>query len=179
MSLFTSIFSSNPPQATPALRFNGRINIMQPPNPLQMHERITLRNKATEYREALHGTWEDNELSTLYFSAKNIHSLQLGICQGVREKSNGKIISPPPNIDVLKIIMRSIYLQFAAHYQADIPGQVQQLNQRVFDFAVPTLYSEAIGYLRYREDQSTLVVPLAPPQPVDRVYKQLELQPFF
>jgi hypothetical protein len=83
---------------------------------------------------------------------------------------------PNQNIDNLKIIMRSIFLQFAEHQPDDITGQVETLNKIVLDYCVPQVYNEAVGYEKYTQDQSTLVVPLELPQYHDRQYKQLELK---
>jgi len=74
----------------------------------------------------------------------------------------------------LLIIMRSTYLQHAKHLPNDITGQVAELNSIVLDYAVPSVYNEAVGYMKYTQDQSTLVVPIERPQIVDRQYKQLE-----
>jgi len=161
---------------------NGRVNILEEPDPgvrFQMQERIAIKNKATEYRDSLVGTWETNPLSNVYFSAGNIQILQNGIRAGVYQMSNNQFVIPPQNVDTLKIIMRSIYLQFAQHAPTDITGQVERLNQMVWDYAVPTVYKEAVGYTKYCQDQSTLVVPLEIPKHHDRDYKQLELKPWF
>jgi hypothetical protein len=159
-------------------RYNGRVNIVDPdPDVMfQMQERIAAKNKTTEYRGALEGTWESNLLSQVYFSAGNIQIVQNGLRAGVYKKSNNKFVIAPQNIDTLKIIMRSIYLQYAEHLQTDITGQVERLNKLVLDYAIPTVYGEAVGYLKYCEDQSTLVVPLEMPRHHDREYKQLQLK---
>ena len=87
---------------------------------------------------------------------------------------------PPQNIDNLKIIMRSMYLQYAEHREdISVTKQVEVLNKIVLDYVVPTLYNEAMGYLKYIQDQSSLVRPLSLPVTVDRDYKQLELKPWF
>ena len=75
--------------------------------------------------------------------------------------------------------MRSIYMQYAEHYPDKITEQIERLNKLVLDYAVPTVYNEAVGYVKYRIDQSTLVVPLAIPLHHDRNYKQLELKNWF
>ena len=71
-----------------------------------------------------------------------------------------------------------MYLQYSVFQPDRITEQVERLNDLVLDYTVPRVYSEAIGYLKYLEDQSRLVVPIQLPQQPDRVYKQLELQPF-
>jgi hypothetical protein len=163
-------------------RYNGRINVMEPENPdvvFKMQERLAVKNKATEYRDALSGIWEDNLLSQVFFSAENVQILQNGMRAGVYEMSSREFTVGPQNVDTLKIVMRSIYLQFAEHREGDIKGQVERLNRLVLNYCIPTVFSEAVGYQKYRLDQSTLVVPLSIPQHHDRQYKQLQLKPWF
>jgi hypothetical protein len=162
--------------------YNGRVNIIQPESPdavFRMQERLAVKNKATEYREALTGTWENNILSDAFFSAENIQIIQNGLRAGVYEMSEKKYVIAPQNIDTLKVIMRSTYLQYAEHYPNKITEQIVRLNKLVLDYAIPTVYNEAVGYVKYRIDQSTLVVPLAIPRRHDRKYKQLELKSWF
>lgn len=163
-------------------KYNGRVNIIEPENPdiqFQMFEKIAVKNKATEYRDALTGVWENNVLAQVYFSAGNMQIIQNALRSGVYQMSDNKYMVPPQNTDTLKIIMRSIYLQYAKHYATDITKQVEELNQLVLDYAVPSVYNEANAYMKYMQDQSTLIVPLMLPQHHDREYKQLELKPWF
>ncbi len=88
--------------------------------------------------------------------------------------SESKINVPPQDIDTLKIIMRSIYLQHAKHLPDNISGQVADLNAIVLDYAVPSVYNEAVGYMKYTQDQSSLVLPMDRPKNIDRQFKQLE-----
>jgi len=163
-------------------KYNGRVNIIEPENPdarFQMFEKIAIKNKTTEYREALTGDWESNILSQVFFSAGNIQIVQNALRAGVHKMSHEKLVIPPQNIDTLKVIMRNTYLQYAEHYRDNITQQVERLNQIVLDYAVPSVYNEAVGYLKYLQDQSSLVVPLEMPLQHDRQYKQLELKPWF
>jgi len=163
-------------------RFNGRVNIVEPESPdavFKMQERLAVKNKATEYRNALSGIFEDNLLSKVFFSAENVQILQNGIRAGVYEMSEKKFVIAPQNVDTLKIVMRSIYLQYSEHREYDITGQIERLNNLVLNYCVPTVFSEAVGYQKYRLDQSTLVVPLELPQHHDREYKQLQLKRWF
>jgi len=160
-------------------KYNGRINLMElPPKDVrfQMYEKIAVKNKSTEYRDSLHGILEDSMLSRVFFSSGNVQILQNGLRAGVYEMSGQKkIVIPPQNVDNLKIIMRSMYLQYAEHRQdISITKQVEDLNKIVLDYVVPTLYNETMGYLKYIEDQSTLVQPLEIPKLVDRDFKPLE-----
>lgn len=160
-------------------KYNGRVDIIQPPNPdivFKMQERNFIKNKATSYSEALNYTWEDNLLSQLYFSAKNVQILQNGIRAGVYAMSKNKYVVGVPNIDVLKIIMRTTFLQYAEYDMKNITGEISRLNKIVLDYAIPATYNEAVGYEKYKEDQSTLVMPLERELPHDRNFKQLELK---
>jgi hypothetical protein len=165
-------------------RYNGRVNLMDLPDKntrFKMYEKIAIKNKSTEYRYPVTGILEDNMLEKVFFSSGNIQILQNGLRAGVYYMSKDKkIVLPPQNIDNLKIIMRSMYLQYAEHREdINVTSQVETLNKIVLDYVVPTLYNETIGYMKYLEDQSTLVQPFAMPTTVDRDYKQLELKPWF
>jgi hypothetical protein len=159
--------------------YNGRVNIVEAPSPevqFKMQERIAVKNKTSEYRDALAGDIESNMLSTVYFSAENIQIVQNGLRAGVYKMSGDKYIIAPQNIDTLKVIMRSIFLQYAEYDMNNIKKEVTRLNKLVLDYAVSSVYNEAVGYMKYCEDQSTLVVPLELPRQSDREYKQLELK---
>lgn len=162
-------------------KYNGRVNIIEAPSPdvqFKMQERLAVKNKTTEFREALDGIWESNVIAQVFFSEGNIQILQNGLRAGVYKKSENRFVIAPQNIDTLKVIMRSIYLQYAEHYADNVTGQVERLNFLVWDYAVPTVYNEAVGYVKYCQDQSSLVVPLEQPRHHDRQYKQLELKPW-
>lgn len=156
-------------------KYNGRVNLMDIPDPdvqFKFAERVAIKNKATEYRGAIAGEWEDNLLSRTFFSAENIQIIQNGIRAGVYKMSKGDFTVMPQNPDTIKIIMRSIYMQYAEHYPNRIREQIEKLNGLVLNYAVPNVFNEAVGYIKYREDISSLVVPLDLPTKIDRDYKQ-------
>lgn len=162
-------------------RQNGLVDIaiLEDPNAMfKMHERINSRNKASQYNDALNGTLEWNVLAQVFFSAENMQIIQNAIRANVYRLSQHKINVPNQNVDALKIIMRGIYLEYAEHYPNDIKGQVEHLNQLVLDYAVPNVYSEAVSYQKYLNDQSYMAMPLDIPKASDRVYKQLGFRPF-
>lgn len=178
MSLNPSLFGDSKPIVNVS-KYNGRVDIIQEPSAnirFQMQEKISVKNKATEYRHALSGIWESTMLSNVFFSEGNIQILQNGLRAGVYKMSNNKINVPPQNIDSLKIIMRSIFLQHAEHHPDNITQQVEKLNAIVLDYCVKSVYSEAVSYLKYCQDQSSLVMPFDRPMQNDREYKQLELR---
>ncbi len=160
--------------------YNGRIQIMDEQDPdakFKMQERISIKNKATEYRDALNGVQENNELAKLYFSEKNINIIQTKLRVGVFNMSQGQYVIPNQNIDNLKIIMRSIYLQYSKHSSSQsIKTEIEKLNKYVLDYAIPSVYNEAVAYNNYCRDQSTLVMPFERPKQIDKDYKHLELK---
>lgn len=165
-------------------RYNGRVNLVEMPPPelrFAIYDRIAIKNRATDYRAPANNGLEESPLSFAFFSAGNIQILQNGLRAGVYNISNGKFAVPPQNIDQLKIIMRTIYYQYGRYVSATnpIPDQVAELNKRVLEYVVPYVYNEAIAYLKYCEDQSSLVVPLDLPKQNDRDYKPLEFKRFF
>ena len=179
------ILSANNPNGIARLlegqKQNGLVDIaiLQDPDAMfRMHERVNVRNKPSEYSEALNGTTEWNVLAQVYFSAENMQIIQNAMRASVYKLSGGKINIPNQNVDNLKIIMRGIYMEYAEHYPKDIKGQVEYLNQLVLDYAVPNVYSEAVGYFKYILDASVLPLPIERPLPNDRTYKPLEFRPF-
>jgi len=125
------------------------------------------------------GNWTDTPLSKVYFSKENMQILQNGIRAGVNKMSNGQYVIGQQSCDELKIVMRAQYLEHSANLSYNIPQQIAALNNYVFSYCVPRVYSEAQGYLKYLHDASTLVVPLATPINANVDDKTLELKPFF
>ena len=156
---------------------NGRVNLMDQPDPklqFQMAEKVAIKNKATEYRGAIAGEWEDNLLSQVFFSAGNMQIIQNGIRAGVYKLSKGQFTVLPQNPETLKIIMRSVYIQYAQHYQNNVTKQVEELNAIVLEYAVQNVYNSSVSYMKYCEDVSSLNVPFDLPTKIDRDYKDLE-----
>ena len=142
---------------------NGRVNILEPINNsvFQLYDKIPIDEKTTSYRNALTGNLESNQLSKTFFSAGNILILQHGLMAGVYKNSGGRFRIGYQNEDTLKIIMRSIFLQHSANLPHSITQQVEELNKLVLDYAIPQICSEAEGYIKYKNDVSTLPVPLS------------------
>jgi hypothetical protein len=159
---------------------NGRVDILghNAYNRFGLHDRIPVQQPDTYYKEALTGNWNCTTLSSSFFSAQNIRILQNGIKAGVYNKSNGRFLIGDQEEDTLKIIMRSIYLQHASNLSTNIVQQVAALNKLVLDYCVPQVYGEAQGYIKYKNDVSTLVVPLCRPTSTYRT-NTLELKPWF
>jgi hypothetical protein len=92
----------------------------------------------------------------------NIDALQEGIRYKVYNKSGISIGRQSDN--ELKVIMRSIYLQYAVNDGSDCVAQVKKLNAAVLNWAVPEVLSNVLQYQTYRKDASTLPLPFDNPQ---------------
>ena len=159
---------------------NGRVDIKSPNTTelFQMYDKIPA-NQCTTFRNATEGLWTENSLSNAFFSLQNIQIIQNGIRAGVYKRSNGQYLIAPQDCDSLKIVMRSVFLQNAANQPTNISEQVAQLNKMVLDYCIQQVYSEAQGYMKYINDVSTLVVPIAHPVMADNTDRELVLKPWF
>ena len=158
---------------------NGRVDILGPiGTQFNFADKIPVKQCAG-YRDPLNGTWTGSLLSTMFFSEENMNILQNAIKKGVYDRSNKQFVIGNQNCDELKIIMRSIYLQHCNNLPVNIKFQVEKLNNLVTNYAIDQVYKEAIGYMKYKYDASTLVVPISTGVNTSNKGKTLELRPFF
>ena len=143
---------------------NGRIDIMGKTNldVFTLYDQIPISETNSDFREALTGTTTTTMLSAAFFSKENIKIIQNAIKAGVYKLSNSKFSIGEQNEDTLKIIMRSIFLQNSKHGH-DVTSQIVELNKLVCDYAVPQIYGEADGYMKYKRDISTMAKPMQRP----------------
>ena len=159
---------------------NGRIDIKSPNTSalFQMYDKIPA-NQCVTYRNATEGLWDSTSLSQAFFSQQNIQILQNGIRAGVYQRSNGQYLIGPQDCDSLKIVMRSVFLQHSANQPNNIPRQIAELNKIVFNYCIQQVYSEAQGYMKYVDDVSTLVVPIAHPVQASNTDRTIEFKSWF
>ena len=158
---------------------NGRVDILGPiGTQFNFADKIPVKQCST-YHDALTGNWTPTLLSTMFFSDENINNIQTIIKTGVYNKSNKQFVIGNQNCDELKIIMRSIYLQNCNNLPVDIKYQIEQLNTLVTNYAIEQVYNEALGYMKYKHDASTLAVPISTGINTSNKGNTLELRPFF
>lgn len=159
---------------------NGRVDIKSPNTSslFEMYDKIPA-NQCVTFRNPTEGLWTDSNLSQAFFSQQNIQILQNGIRAGVYQKSNGQYTIGPQDCDSLKIVMRSVFLQNSANQPNNITKQVFELNKIVLNYCIQQVYSEAQGYMKYIDDASTLVVPIAHPVMADNNDRELEFKTWF
>jgi hypothetical protein len=159
---------------------NGRVDIKSPNTStlFQMYDKIPA-NQCVTFRNPTEGLWTSDSLSNAFFSQQNIQIIQNGIRAGVYHRSNGQYVIGPQDCDSLKIVMRSVFLQYSANQPNNISQQIAQLNKIVLEYCIQQVYSEAQGYMKYINDASTLVVPISHPVMANDNDRQLELKPWF
>lgn len=159
---------------------NGRVDIKSPNTStlFEMYDKIPANQCAT-FRNPTGGLFTDTQLSDSFFSQQNIRILQNGIRAGVYQKSNGQYTIGPQDCDSLKIVMRSVYLQNSVNQPNNITQQIIELNKIVLNYCIQQVYSEAQGYMKYLDDASTLVVPIAHPVMASNTDRELEFKTWF
>jgi hypothetical protein len=139
---------------------NGRVDLMSMMPKFNVPQyQNPLSNNSTYTREATPGQKTQNSVSNLFFSGKNIDILQEGIRYRVYVESQGQFTIGRQSDQELKTVMRSIYIQHGIGNQ-DCIGQVRILNSRVLEWVVPEVLNNLLQYARYKQDISTLPMPL-------------------
>lgn len=114
--------------------------------------------------DLMRGNWEETPLSDTFFGVRNIDFLQNRIIEEVYRRSGNKQWKiDKQDVNELKIIMRSMFYQYARNLPTDIQGQVEELNNIVIEWAVPRIMSEIQHHIYYLNDIDKMPVPLARP----------------
>lgn len=145
---------------------NGRIDLTSAPPGLTIAnlQQSSMRTRNDTFaEEATQGQLQRTCLSDLFFSPTNIDVLQDGIRYKVWKEMDGKRVIGRQSDTELKVVMRSIFLQYARHQSNDVVGQVRELNGRVLAWVVPEVLSNLKQHLAYRHDASTLPMPMERP----------------
>ena len=155
----------------------GRIDLMSSGTALFLQDQIKLDDK-TNYYNTIKYSLEPSLLSKTFLSYENRIIIQNAIKAGVYKLSNQQYIIDKQDDDVLNSIMTGIYLQYALNKPENIKKQIEDLNQLVINYCVPKVFGEVKGYMQYKFDASTLVVPIMKPVSTYNS-KELVLNNFF
>ena len=136
-------------------------------------------NTNTNFQNVLTGNFERSRLSDAYFSKQNIQIIQNGIRKGVYDKSQQKILIDNQPEDQIVTVMRSMYLQHSKNLEINIAQQIEELNAHVLQYCINSIFNEAVAYLKYKEDASTMHRPMQHPIYSNKTNKTLEQKPWF
>jgi hypothetical protein len=152
---------------------NGRIDIegkpLKPSNSFDYYiqhplfeEKTNLPNK---YRaEAVGSIYEQNQVQSIFFSDKNIGLIQKLLAYHVSLQTEGNLKIGLQDVTQLKIVMKSVYLQYGKNRKNNVSDQVKELNAYVLDYCVPNIITNAKQYIKYSNDVSTLPIPIENPK---------------
>ena len=159
--------------------FVGRVDLSPNENgtPFFVQDKID-KNEKTNYSNAMQGLMENSLLSITFFSAKNIESIQNTLRSKIFNITNGQYKIDVQDNDQLKIIMRSVFLQYSSNNNDNIDRQIRQLNTTVLDYAVPQVHNELVSYIKYKRDISSPPSLMQLPQSL-AIDKTMELNNFF
>lgn len=160
------------------LSTNGRIDLLTEEDDIKEGIANTLQVN-NGYTDALTGNQINTPLSMAFFCKENIQILQNGIRAGVYKVSNGMYNVGYQDETTLKIIMRNIFLEYAIHQKNNETNEIRELNKRVLDYSIRTVFNEAASYVKFKNDVSVLSVPNDRPESVNlKGRNPLELKKF-
>lgn len=156
---------------------NGRVDILDniKGSTKIIKESILSENNSSSISQNL----ENTPLSVAFFSKKNIDKLQTSIITEVYNRSFQKYAICKQSEQELLIIMRSYYLQYGRNLPDNINTQIIRLNDMVIDWASTEIMTNIEQYLKYKENVSTLPMPLERSQlPSQKGTKILEIKSY-
>lgn len=161
-------------------KYNGRVDLLSPMGPFQIQPSQDIRNNTALFSQEAHrGQISKNPISDIYFCTNNVNALQDGIRYRVWKETGERYVIGRQNDQELRVVMRSIYYQYAKHLPNDVLGQVKALNGKVIEWVVPEILSNLRQYERYRQDASQLPMPMERgPLMTQKGTKTLELKTF-
>jgi len=142
---------------------NGYVNLSSVEN---CGQKFNLYNEQTNgnnlySEESMKNVFCKSKLSNIYFSSENINLLHDIIRYQVYVRSNkNHVIGRQSDVE-LKIIMRSIYLQYGKNLPTKIKEQVAELNELVVNECIDPILSAVEQYYGYLKNISEAPVPLA------------------
>lgn len=119
-------------------------------NPFELFENLNVNNE--NKFDKLTGTFQESEVSKLYFSQENLDYLQSQIISRVYDKTSKRFGVGRQSDDELIIVMRSIYLQHGKNYNKELDKQVNVLNEIVLDYCVDNVYNNLLQHFEYIKD---------------------------
>lgn len=160
--------------------YNGRVDLLSPMPAFQIKPREDARDTTGSFaQQGLQGQIAPNPISNLFFCPKNIDLVQDAIRYKVWMATNQRYVIGRQSDQELRVVMRSMYFQYAQHRPEDVVGQVRALNAKVLEWVVPEVVSNLLQYERYKQDASQMPVPLAhPPLMTQKGTKTLEIKRF-
>lgn len=117
-------------------------------------------------KEVLHRTLrlihqQPNKLNTIFFSKKNIDSIQDSIRKNVYIKSNKKHVISRQSDEQLLVIMQSIYINNTYNIELFLENQIYELNRLVIEESTKIILPNVEQFIGYLDTVDKPVIPMA------------------
>lgn len=117
-------------------------------------------------KEVLHRTLrlihqQPNKLNTIFFSKKNIDSIQDSIRKNVYIKSNKKYVISRQSDEQLLVIMQSIYINNTYNIELFLENQIYELNRLVIEESTKIILPNVEQFIGYLDTVDKPVIPMA------------------
>jgi hypothetical protein len=111
--------------------------------------------------DPLMGIMQHTPVSRLFFNPRNVDTIQTELRYRVHAKTG--ILVGPQSHKELMIIMRSIFLQESLNQETNITEQIRILNEKVLEYSVKVVSSNALQQRQYEVDAGTAPIPMSHP----------------
>lgn len=149
--------------------YNGRVNIISDNLNNQSIPLFYEDNKEKKFNGAKTILTQNDPIYLAFFPNKNIELIQNNIKNLVFKQSDGRYQIENQSYEQLEIIMNSIYLQYCKFQENNIDGQVKELNQLVYNYAIPNILSNIEQYNGYKKDISFMPEPMSRPVNLNKI----------
>lgn len=161
---------------------NSMVNNPEATLPFERSEQYLFRDKYSDYymmeqpdapngyihNEIIDKTINNNPLSELFFSERNVAHVVTLTCQLIALFCDQYQVSPKfQNKNEMLTVFRSMYLQVPTNPYGDLEQELCKLNRAVLDWTVPRMIVNIQQYLGYMRDQSTRLFTIPRPQNVN------------
>ena len=148
---------------------SGRMENLENSKAYPQFELFQENHKGPErnFNDSLYGIMESSVPARVFFSEKNINNIQQKIINSIFNESQGKIKIGRQSDSELKIVMRSIFLQYGQNLNSKIQEQIAQLNKLVLNYCVENVLIGAIGHANYIRDLNKTQYVMERPQSVN------------
>tara|TARA_B100000424_G_scaffold123286_1_gene93462 strand:- start:4590 stop:5090 length:501 start_codon:yes stop_codon:yes gene_type:complete len=160
---------------------NGRVDLLNnipDGTPTFMQDKIPVQSNSN-FKNIVKANYTETPVSRAFFSKENVEIIQNGIRAGVYQLSNSQYLIDNQSIESLNVIMSSIYLQYSINSNKNISQQITALNNLVFKECTIKVLNEVKGYMKYKQDISTLSEPIQYPTMSSTKNTELEFKPRF
>lgn len=113
--------------------------------------------------EALKSILQASPIYNIFFSENNINLLQKLLIYQVWIQSNKRYIIAKQSYNELKIIMRSIFLQYSKNQNINLKYQLKKLNEKVLNYSIKNVLTNIEQYLGFKNHISNLPKPIKRP----------------